>query len=127
MNNKTPYWYIATAYTNFTGGPIEAFQVSAKATAYFLKRGIHAYGPIAHSHPVAVHGELDKYDHEFWMWVDQPFMEGAQGLIVVATDEDIEKSSGIQHEIEMFKLAEKPVLQMDPWDIPELREHYLPT
>ena len=124
MNKRTPYWYIATAYTNFPGGPVEAFQVSAKATAYFLKRGVHAFGPIAHTHPLSVHGELDLYDHDFWMWVDAPMMEGAVGLIVVATNDDINQSAGIQHEINYFQSEDKPVLYVNPKDIWELREHY---
>ena len=115
---STPFWYIATTYTTNPNGAVGAFVFSAKATAYFLKRGIHAYGPIAHSHPVAVHGDLAKFDHEFWMWADKPFMEAAVGLIVVNTL-DVPQSRGIAHEIEYFRNAGKPVLFLDPDQIEE--------
>jgi len=110
---NTPFWYVATAYTNTLGGPVEAFVFSAKVAAYFLKQGINVFSPIAHSHPISVHGDIQKFDHEFWMWVDKPFMEAAVGLIVVNTP-DVPQSRGIDYETEYFRNAGKPVMFFDP-------------
>lgn len=103
------YWYLATPYSKFPGGIETAFIAACKATARLVAAGVKVYSPISHTHPVAVHGGLDPYDHAIWMPADLPLMKGAYGL-VVAMLPTWDSSYGISLEIEEFKKAGKPVL-----------------
>ena len=106
------FWYIATPYSKYPAGREQAFIDASKIAAKFVKAGIPAFSPIAHTHPVAEYGEIDPYDHKIWLPFDAPFMALAYGLIVCKLD-GWDKSIGIAHEIEAFKKAGKPVLYME--------------
>lgn len=102
------FYYLATPYSKYPYGMEVAFQEAARAGAWLLKQGLIAFVPIAHSHPLAVHGGLDLADHDIWLPADRPFMEAARGLIV-AKMLSWEKSVGVQHEIDYFRSAGKPI------------------
>ena len=113
------YYYIATPYSLFAGGREAAFRMSCRVTADLMRAGVPCFSPIAHSHPVAVHGGIEQTDLEFWLAVDRPMMDGAKGLIVVKAPGYLE-SRGVQAEIAVFVAAEKPIhfMQFDPLVIP---------
>ena len=119
MIKSGQFWYLGTPYTKFPGGLECAFVMACKLTAFLAARGVPVYSPIAHSHPVAVHGALDAVDHHFWVRFDRPMVEAAGGLIAVMA-EGWEESRGLKHEIEQFKLQGKPVLCWDPATKPDL-------
>ena len=102
------YWYVATPYSNYIGGLDAAFLAACRVTAALIKAGIRVYCPIAHTHPVAIHGGLDPLDHAIWMPADRPLMEAASGLIVVKM-QGWGESRGVQEEIKVFKNAGKPI------------------
>lgn len=106
-------WYVATPYTNFSAGRTAAFIMACRVTAELARAGLEVYSPIAHSHPVAVHGGLDAVDHEFWVRFDKPMVDRCDGLIVV-TMEDWARSRGVTHEIREFERVGKPVNYWDP-------------
>jgi hypothetical protein len=110
---KKPYIYLATVYTSHPQGLNAAFLEACKVTAKFMKLGIPVVSPIAHSHPVAVHGGLDQVDHDFWMDADRPLMDNASALMVVRM-QNWGESKGIRREIEVFKEAGKPIFFVDP-------------
>lgn len=112
------YWYLATPYSKYPGGLEAAFVLACKATADLIRAGVRVYSPIAHTHPVALHGEIDPYDHGIWLPADQPFMDAAKGVIVLRA-ETWEQSYGIKCEIAAFEAAGKPVIYMDPGVVPE--------
>ena len=62
----------------------------------------------AHTHPVAVYGGIDPYDHSIWIPADKPLMEAAHGLLVCKM-KGWEESYGIKVEIEHFEAEGKPV------------------
>jgi len=105
-------WYLATPYSKYPAGIEVAFQHAAKATADLLRAGVSVYSPIAHTHPVAVYGEVDPFDHDIWLPFDEAMMERANGIIVLKM-ETWDESRGIAHEIEVFKRAGKPVVYLD--------------
>ena len=107
-----PYWYLATPYTGYPGGINEAFKEASRAAATLLKHGIRVYSPIAHTHPIALYGELDPTDHSIWLPADGPLMAAAVGIIIIKMN-GWEKSKGIAHEVNAFKEAGKPVLYME--------------
>lgn len=111
------YWYLATPYSKFPAGLDAAHACACKATAKLIAAGVPVYSPIAHTHPVAVHGGMDPLDHKIWMPADKPMMVAAHGLIVLmmATWDD---SYGISVEIKEFTAAGKPIIYLDPEELP---------
>lgn len=107
------YWYIATPYTKYPGGIEEAFKEACRFTAGLIQYGIPAYSPIAHTHPIAVHGGLDPLDHSIWLPADEPMMKAAHGLIV-ATMPTWEESYGVSVEINIFAKDKKPIHYISP-------------
>ena len=107
------FWYLASPYSRYPGGPEEAFREVCKAAAWFTRIGLPVFCPIAMTHPIAVHGGMDPMDCEAWLKVDRPFMDAACGLIVCRM-EGWQESVGVRHEIDVFLAAGKPVLYYDP-------------
>lgn len=109
---KEPYWYLATPYSKYAGGLEAAFAEACKAAASLVTHGIRVYSPIAHTHPIAMHGNIDPLGHEIWVPADAPFMHNAVGFIVVKMAGWAE-SFGIGEEITMFRSLGKPILYME--------------
>jgi hypothetical protein len=113
------YWYLATPYSKYPAGIEEAFKEAARQAALLIRAGIPVYSPIAHTHPVAINGNIDPLDHGIWLPADLPLMKSALGLIVCKM-ESWEISYGIGKEIEEFQKAGKPVVYMEPGIVPSL-------
>ncbi len=108
--------YVATPYSKYPGGLSLAFEEAARITAYLLQRGVGAFSPIAHTHPIAIYGDINPLDHSFWLPVDLPIINKSDALLVVKMD-GWKKSKGIAWEIERFKKAKKPIYYFDPYSI----------
>lgn len=103
--------YIGTPYTKYPGGIEPAFVDACKLTARLVVLGLNVYSPIAHTHPLAIHGGLDPLDHKLWLGFDAAIMAKADAMIV-AMMPTWEKSFGIRHEIQTFTEAGKPVFYL---------------
>lgn len=103
------FWYVGTPYSRFPGGIEAGFRAACKVTAELLKAGHPVFSPIAHSHPLAIHGDINPTDHAVWLPADAPMMDAAHGLIVamLPTWRD---SYGLAHEIDVFAKAGKPII-----------------
>jgi len=119
------YWYLATPYSKYPAGIDAAHQHACEAAALLIGAGVRVYSPIAHTHPIAIHGKMDPFDHNIWIPADQPFMDAAGGLLVCRLP-GWEESTGITYEIEAFEDADKPVLFMDPGSVPVTFTHNKP-
>jgi len=115
------FWYLGTVYSKHAGGIEAAFVEASQQAALLVRAGIPVFSPIAHTHPIAVHGDLDPMDHSIWLTADVAFMEAAVGMIVCRMD-GWEASYGIRHEIEAFTRMGKPIAFMTPGCVPELPE-----
>ena len=78
-----------------------------------MKAGIICSSPIAHTHPIALYGDIDPLDQRFWSDFDAVFLEICDTLIVAHMD-GWDQSSGIAHEIAEFQKAGKSVFDLDP-------------
>lgn len=87
------------------------FIAAAKATARLIEEGIRVYSPIAHTHTVAVHGGLNPFDHSLWIPFEEAMMAAAD-VACVAMLPTWKASFGVQHEIQHFTAAGKPVLYL---------------
>lgn len=102
------FWYLASPYSKYPDGIEVAFKEVSKGAAWLISKGIYVYCPIAHTHPIAIHGGMNPLDHEIWLPADRPFMNTASGLLVykMPTWQD---SYGVSVEIKVFEEQEKPV------------------
>lgn len=106
------FWYLGTPYSKYPSGLDEAFKDAARAAAHLVRGGVRVYSPIAHTHPVAIYGGIDPFDHDVWLPADRPFMDAACGLIVVKMP-SWRESYGLKVEIDTFEAAGKPVKEME--------------
>lgn len=112
------FWYLATPYSLYPTGIQAAFTDACHAAASLIRAGVPVFCPIAHTHPIAMVGEIDPLDHEIWLPADRPMMDAAKGLIVCKLY-GWEESRGVAFEIETFKAAGKPILYLAPGEIHE--------
>lgn len=111
-------YYLATPYTKYPGGIEVAFQHACQVAAGLIKDGYKIYSPIAHTHPIALHGGMDALDHSFWLPFDQAMMN-ACGALIVAKMTGWQESSGVKHEIEVFTEQSKPVVYLEIDGLPK--------
>lgn len=105
--------YLATPYSKYKPGIHMAFVEASIFAARLLQHGVKVYSPIAHTHPLAIYGNIDPLDHSIWIPFDESMMEASEALLVVMM-EDWRGSKGIAHEIEFFERANKPVIYLRP-------------
>lgn len=108
--------YVGTPYTKFPAGIEVAFQAACFLTGRLLRAGLKVYSPIAHTHPIAIHGGLDPLDHSIWLPFDAAMMDKADAMIVAMMD-TWESSRGVRHEMDAFAAAGKPIYFMDTFDL----------
>jgi hypothetical protein len=100
--------YLATPYTKYPGGIEAAFIAACKLAAKLLQAGAKVYSPIAHTHPIALHGGINPLDHDIWLPFDSAMMTLADGLLVGQLP-GWSESKGVLHEIDVFRKAGKPM------------------
>lgn len=105
--------YLASPYSKYPDGIWQAFTDVCLVAADLLKAGVKVYSPIAHTHSIAAHGQIDPLDHSIWLPFDQAIMNKSDAL-VVATMASWGISVGIAHEIADFKARGMPVFYLDP-------------
>jgi len=105
--------YLATPYTNYPDGIEIAFREASRLCAELLRADVAAYSPIAHCHPLAIHGDMDALDRDFWLGYQRKMMARCDALIV-ATMASWEQSLGIQYEVQFFAAAGRPIFHLDP-------------
>lgn len=109
--DRSLLYYLATPYSKYPKGLEHAFRDAARLTARLLVEGLKVYSPIAHTHPIAIHGGLDPLAHDVWLPFDEAIMAKADALLV-AHMEGWNDSFGIAHEIGVFKQADKPIYHL---------------
>lgn len=105
--------YLATPYSKYPGGIWPAFIDACRIAARLMQAGIKVYSPIAHTHPLAIFGEIDPLDHAIWLPFDEAMMNVAD-VLIIAHMRGWDESKGIAHEIEFFAEAGKPIFDLDP-------------
>lgn len=115
MTNDMPMGlaYLATPYSKYPGGIELAFQEAARLAARLMLLGIRVYSPIAHTHPLAVYGNVDPYAHDIWLPFDEAMMERCD-VLIVAHMEGWAESKGMAHELDVFTAAGKAIFDLDP-------------
>jgi len=96
--------YLATPYTKYSEGIERAFIDACKLAGRLIQAGVHVYSPIAHSHPIAVHANMDPLDQTFWLDLDAAMLHVCRVLIIAHMD-GWEQSTGVAHEIDFSSNA----------------------
>ncbi len=111
------FYYLATPYSKYHKGTEAAFQDACRLAAELIRRGVHFFAPIAHTHPIAKYGYLEERDLNIWLKFDEHMMARCDALLV-AHMEGWAESRGIAYETDYFIKADKPI-----WDLyPETME-----
>lgn len=100
--------YLGSPYTKYEAGLDAAFRDVSAFAAMLLQDGVRVYSPIAHTHPIAIYGNLDPRNHDIWMPFDQAMMDAADAMCI-ADMSGWRESYGVQFEIAYFRAAGKPV------------------
>jgi hypothetical protein len=58
-------YYLATPYTGTQKEMQSRFERACRMTGYLITKGIHAYSPVAHSHPIA---QIAKIEGSWQTW-----------------------------------------------------------
>lgn len=115
------FWYLGSPYSKYPGGLPRAHFLACLAAGRLIRAGIPVFSPIAHSHPISNYADIDPFDHDIWLPADAPIMRAARGIIVLKLD-GWAASYGLTKEIEHFAEVGKPVVYMEPGEVPaELR------
>jgi len=78
--------YLASPYSHKDADIREArFIAVSKAAAYYLKRGRLVFCPIAMSHPIAVHGDMEG-DWQTWQRLDMHMLNLCCKFIILGLD-----------------------------------------
>lgn len=115
----TKVYYLASPYSKYPAGHEQAFIDICKQGAFLAMNGIYTMGAIAHTHPIAMHGEIDNQDHDFWLKWDFALIDKLDGMIVCMM-EGWDKSVGVLREIEYCQKTGKPIFYMTPGQVPNL-------
>lgn len=100
--------YLASPYTHESQLQREQRALAAaKAAANLARLGLVVFSPIAHSHPMAVHGQLPG-TWEFWEKFDRWFIERCDRLVVLTID-GWQQSKGIAAELALAEQFKKPI------------------
>ena len=105
-------YYLATPYSRYYRGNEEAFVEACKASAELIRRGMHIYSPIAHSHPIAEHGKIDNLDYKIWLSLSLVMLKQCDSLIVLKMP-GWDESHGVSEEIKHAEKWAKPIIYMN--------------
>lgn len=91
----------------------ERFEAVCGVAAELMAEHIVVFSPIAHTHPIAEHGNLDGMDADFWLKFDKEFILRSEVVWVLMLD-GWRESYGVNWETEFAKEHDIPVGYIDP-------------
>lgn len=110
------FWYLATPYSKFRDGLDSAYYCAKEASRNLQHYEIKHFCPIVSAHEICQTSGIGKLRHDFWMPVDQHFMDIAEGLLVVKLD-GWDTSRGVSEEINIFASQGKQSYAIEPGNL----------
>jgi hypothetical protein len=105
--------YLASPYTSDDHAVMEGRHIQiCQIASHLMLEGWYIFSPIAHCHPIAVHGGLPR-DFRFWQDYDHLMMD-ACGNMIVAKLPGWEMSKGVDAETSYMYGHGKQVLYYNP-------------
>lgn len=110
--------YLASPYSHKDPDVQEArFRMACRAAAALMRKGLCIYSPVAHTHPIALAGDLPK-GWDYWERFDRDMISHCEELWVLQLQGWFE-SKGVQAEIQIAREAQKKVVFIDPYFLAE--------
>ncbi len=116
------YKYLASPYSVLNAEQLTEQQIKNRLTrrykrvckkaAELMLKGDNVFCPIAHSHPIEIHGIKVRKDGDFWLKQDFALLKTADELVVYKMP-GWEKSYGVSKEIEFAESNGIPVSYLD--------------
>lgn len=101
--------YLASPYSALTARTRETrFKRVCKKAAQLMEEGYEVFCPIAHSHPIEVHGMKGRKDGDWWLKQDFAVLAHCDKMFVYCID-GWKESYGIKREVEFADLAKIPI------------------
>ncbi len=103
--------YLASPYSSGGAGVAERqrrFEIVCKVAAALMRKGENIFCPIAHSHPIEMHGMTKVEGHDFWLKQDFAVLAKCTKLLVVKMA-TWEQSVGIQRELALARHIGIPI------------------
>jgi len=76
--------YIASPYSHPDANVRQGrFEAACRAAAAMIREGHATFCPVAHSHPIALHGNLPG-DFDYWEPIDREFLAQCDRVVVLA-------------------------------------------
>ena len=105
--------YLASPYSDpFPEVEAGRFEAACRASANLMATGVFIYSPVAHTHPIHLHGDLPG-GWSFWERYDRAILQCCHKMIVLQLP-GWEQSKGIAAELEISKELGITVEYMDP-------------
>lgn len=103
--------YLASPYSHPDAFVREQqFQIACRVAAELMRSGRIVYSPVAHSHPIALHGLPTEWS--YWERADRRFLEISDEVVVLTLD-GWRDSEGVQMEIQIALELSKPVSYLE--------------
>lgn len=118
---KESFWYLASPYSKYPEGHEAAAFAASREAGLLLNAGILTMSPITHSHPIFKNGHVNGGDFKTWQRLDEALVAASAGVIVCKLD-TWDASEGVRSEIDYCRSLGKPVIFMEPGEIPSLPE-----
>ncbi len=112
--------YLATPYSKYPLGIEQAYIDASNLAARLLLAGINAYSPIAHSHSLAIYGDIDPHNHNIWLPFDKTIMRVCDTLLFAQMN-GWQDSYGMRMELEFFQRQQKPIFDLNPKTLTAVR------
>jgi len=104
--------YLATPYSHPNRAVrVQRFKIANQVAAELMKKGLHIFSPISHTHPIAEEGGLP-LDWQFWESYDRAILAACRELWVLR-QEGWETSKGVRAEIAIAEELSIPVEYTD--------------
>lgn len=112
--------YLASPYTHEDKAIEKRRYVQVcRAAGSLIKQGQHIYSPIAHSRAIAEQSDLP-HDYEFWAAYDTDMIHRCDEVVVLMLD-GWEQSAGVQAEIKIARVLNKPLRYINFMEDPTKR------
>lgn len=99
--------YLASPYSHPDAAVRQKrFEAACRAAATLLRAGLPVFSPVAHSHPIAMHGVPTTWD--FWKQIDREYLRRCSSVFVLLMP-GWETSVGVKAEMEFALKAGIPV------------------
>jgi len=100
--------YLASPYSDPDPAVrLQRFEAVCKAAATLMRHGVYVFSPIAHTHSIAMAGELP-LGWDFWERYDREMIAACDEVLVLCL-EGYNKSRGVQAEIAIAEELDIPV------------------